>query len=297
MYDKPILGIFHMYGIMIAVGILCCFLLLFYYGKKRKIDSKFIDFVFYDAIAAIAFGFFSAALFQATYNYIENPEGGFDLGGGITFIGGLIGGIAIFLVLYFIFRKKLKGRVLDILSFAPCCITIAHGFGRLGCFFAGCCYGKPTDSALGIVFPTRPYLGPVHPTQLYEAIFLFVLCALIFLLVMKWNFKHGLSVYLVCYGIFRFFLEYLRNDSRGGFIPGISPSQFWSICMVVAGIGLIFLVEYLWKIRKKEELVAAVESSLESEQTSAETVVEEKVEETAVEETAAEPETIEEAEK
>ncbi len=284
MYDKPILGIFHLYGIMIAVGILCCFILLFFYGKKRNIDSKFIDFVFYDAIAAIAFGFFSAALFQATYNYIENPEAGFDLGGGITFIGGLIGGIAIFLALYFIFRKKLSGRLLDILSFAPCCITIAHAFGRLGCFFAGCCYGKPTDSAFGIVFPTRPHLGAVHPTQLYEAIFLFLLCAVIFLIVMKWHFKHGLSVYLICYGMFRFGIEYLRNDSRGGFIPGISPSQFWSICMVAAGIGLIFLVEYLWKRRKKEEILKAVEASLdklaeegveESENAAEENVVEE----------------------
>ena len=273
MCDKAIFGIFHWYGIMIAVGILCCFLLLFYYGKKRKIDSKFIDFVFYNAIASIALGFFSAALFQATYNYIENPEAGFDLGGGITFIGGLIGGVVTFLTLYAIFRKKFKGKLLDILSFAPCCITVAHGFGRIGCFFAGCCYGLPTDSALGIVFPNKAYLGAVHPTQLYEAVFLFLLCAAIFLLVMKWNFKHGLSVYLISYGIFRFFIEYLRNDDRGGFIPGISPSQFWSICMVVIGIGLIFLVEYLWKVRKRAEVVEAVETSVEE-------TTEESVEET-----------------
>ena len=281
MYDKPILGIFHLYGIMIAVGILCCFLLLFYYGKKRKIDSKFIDFVFYNAIASIALGFFSAALFQATYNYIDNPEAGFDLGGGITFIGGLIGGVATFLILYAIFRKKFEGKILDILSFAPCCITIAHAFGRVGCFFAGCCYGLPTDSALGIVFPNKPYLGAVHPTQLYEAIFLFLLCAVIFVLVMKWNFKHGLSVYLVAYGIFRFFIEYLRNDDRGGFIPGISPSQFWSICMVVIGIALIFLVEYLWKVRKKEELAKAVEASVEETKETEENVAESTVEETS----------------
>ena len=266
MCDKAIFGIFHLYGIMIAVGILCCFLLLFFYGKKRKIDSKFIDFVFYNAIASIAFGFFSAALFQATYNYIENPEAGFNLGGGITFIGGLIGGVATFLILYFIFRKKFKGKIIDILSFAPCCITIAHGFGRIGCFFAGCCYGLPTDSAFGVVFPNKPYLGAVHPTQLYEAVFLFLLCATIFLLVMKWNFKHGMSVYLIAYGIFRFFIEYLRNDDRGGFIPGISPSQFWSILMVVLGVGLIFLVEYLWKKRKQTEVVEVVESSLEETQ-------------------------------
>ena len=264
MCPEPILGIFHWYGIMIAIGIVCCFLLLFYYGKKRKIDSKFIDFVFYNAIAAIALGFFSAALFQATYNYIDNPEGGFDLGGGITFIGGLIGGVATFLILYFIFRKKFEGKLLDILSFAPCCITIAHAFGRVGCFMAGCCYGKETDSFLGVQFPSLS--GPVHPTQLYEAVFLFVLCAVIFLLVMKWNFKHGLSVYLIAYGIFRFFIEYLRDDYVGDFIPGIRPSQFWSILMTIAGVGLIFLVEYAWKRRKQAETTTAVEKSLETEE-------------------------------
>ena len=71
---------------------------------------------------------------------------------------------------------------------------------------------------------------------------------------------------MIAYGIFRFFIEYLRNDDRGGFIPGISPSQFWSILMVVLGVGLIFLVEYLWKKRKQTEVVEVVESSLEETQ-------------------------------
>ena len=260
MCDKPIFGIFHMYGIMIAVGILACFWLLFYYGKKRNVEDKFIDFIFYNGIASIAFGFFSAALFQATYNYIENPKNGFDLGGGITFIGGLIGGVITFLVVYVIFRKKYKSKLLDVVSFLPCCITLAHGFGRIGCFCAGCCYGLPTDSIFGVVFPNMEYLGKVHPTQLYEAVFLFLLCAVMFVLVMKWNFKHGLSVYLIAYGVFRFFIEYVRDDNRGGFIPGLSPSQFWSICMVVIGVGLIFLVNYLWKTRKKEEIADVVET-------------------------------------
>ena len=254
MCDKAIFGIFHLYGIMIAVGILCCFLLLFFYGKKRKIDSKFIDFVFYNAIASIAFGFFSAALFQATYNYIENPEAGFDLGGGITFIGGLIGGVATFLILYFIFRKKFKGKIIDILSFAPCCITIAHGFGRIGCFFAGCCHGPETDAWYGI-YMYATSLGKkatVVPTQLYEAIFLFALCAVCFLLVWKKKFKHNLSVYLIAYGIFRFCLEFVRADDRGQFLGSLTPSQFWSIVMIIAGIALIFLLRPAYKKREAE---------------------------------------------
>ncbi len=249
MLPDPILGVFYMYGLMIAVGILACFGLLFWYGKKKKIEEKFIDFVFYIAIAAILLGFGSAALFQATYNYIEDPSRGFKFGG-ITFIGGLIGGAGTFLILYFIFRKRFKTRLIDILSFTPCCILIAHAFGRVGCFFAGCCYGKPTDSFLGVQFPDLAQ--KVHPTQLYEAVFLFALCALCFFLLWKKNFKHNLSLYLVAYGIFRFLIEFLRADDRGQLVGGISPSQFWSIGMVILGVVLYFLLNIAYKKREAE---------------------------------------------
>lgn len=245
MLPDKILGLFYMYGLMIAVGILACFGVIFYYGKKKKIEDKFTDFIFYNAIISIAVGFGSAALFQATYNYIENPENGFKLGGGITFIGGLIGGVICFLAVYFIFRKKYKNSLLDVISMCPCGILIAHAFGRVGCFFAGCCYGKETDSFLGVQFPDLPH--PVHPTQLYEAAFLFLLFGVCFYLLMKKNFKHNLSVYLIAYGIFRFLIEFLRADDRGALVGSLSPSQFWSIVMVIAGVGVYFLLNYLYK--------------------------------------------------
>ncbi len=283
MIPQKILGIFYMYGLMIAVGILACFWILFWYGKRKKIENRFIDFVFYLGIVAIAVGFGSAALFQATYNYIEDPSQGFDLGGGITFIGGLIGGIITFLVGYFIFRKKYKARLVDIVSFAPCCILIAHAFGRVGCFFAGCCYGKPTDSFLGVQFPGMHY--KVHPTQLYEAIFLFALFAICFFLVVKKDFKHNLSLYLIAYGIFRFCLEFLRDDDRGQFLgTAISPSQFWSICMVIGGVAVYFLLEWAYK-QRKAELAAEKESAAETEEVVAEGDADEQAESELVEET------------
>lgn len=251
MLPDPLFWNVHMYGVMIAVGILACFLVLFYCGKKKGLSEKFTDFVFYNAIAAILLGFVSAAVFQAFYDFIENPEAGFhvDKDGGITFIGGLIGGVAVFLIGYAIFRKKYTSKLIDLLPIAPCCILIAHAFGRVGCFFAGCCYGKVTDSFWGVKFPKLP--NPVYPTMLYEAIFLFILFGITFYLVMKKNFRHNMSLYLICYGIFRFSIEYLRGDHRGELVAGISPSQFWSILMVVFGIGLIFLMNYLCNRRKK----------------------------------------------
>lgn len=247
----------HLYGVMIAIGVLFAFGILFYYSKKKGIEERFTDFIFYNGIASIALGFLSAALFQATYNYIENPEDGFKFGSGITFIGGLIGGVVVFLALYFIFRRRYKTKLYQVVSAIPCSILIAHGFGRIGCFFAGCCHGKETDFFLGVKFPHLQ--NPVHPTQLYEAAFLFLMFGICFWLVMKKDFKHNLSVYLIAYGIFRFFNEYLRGDDRGELVSIVSPSQFWSILMVVAGILVIFLMNYILKREAKKATEEKVE--------------------------------------
>lgn len=250
MLPDPIFGLFYMYGLMIAVGILAAFLVLFTYSKKLNIPTKLADFVFYDAIAAIVIGFGAAALFQATYNYIENPAAGFRLGSGITFIGGLIGGAIAFLAVYFIFRKRLGIRLSQIVSVIPCCIFVAHGFGRVGCFFAGCCHGKPTDFFLGIKFPGMTQA--VHPTQLYEAAFLFAMFAVCSVLLFKLKFKHNLSLYFASYGIFRFLIEYLRGDSRGELVGPISPSQFWSLLMIVISVGVFFIECKFVKLPEKE---------------------------------------------
>ena len=266
MLPEPLFWKVHMYGIMVAVGILAAFLTLFYCCKKKGIDPKFVDFLFYNSIVSVILGFGSAALFQATYDYIENPEAGFNIGGGITFIGGFIGGAAVFLILYAIFRKKYSSRLLDVLSILPVCIVFGHAFGRVGCFFAGCCYGKVTDCFLGVKFPNLP--EKVHPTQLYEAAFLFILAAVMFVLVMKWGFRHNLSVYLIGYGVFRFLIEFLRDDDRGSLVAGMTPSQFWSVIMVLIGIGLIFLMIFVFPVKKTvgaaDGDVAAVPESNES---------------------------------
>ena len=237
-----------MYGVMIGIGLLLCFLVLFKFFKVKGIQQEFTDFVFYNGVVSIAVGFGAAAVFQALYNYIENPEAGFHFTGGITFIGGLIGGAACFLIIYFIFRKKYTSRLIDVLSIIPSCILIAHGFGRIGCFFAGCCHGIETDSFLGVKFPELE--NPVYPTQLYEAIFLFIMFAICSYLVIKKDYKHNLSLYLITYGIFRFLIEFIRGDERGEFLKIMSPSQFWSVLMVILGVALFFILEKQFQARK-----------------------------------------------
>lgn len=254
MLPDPIFLNIHMYGVMIAVGILCAFLTLFYLTKKKGVDVRLTDFIFYNGIASIVVGFGFATLFQSTYNYIKNPSAGFELGSGMTFIGGLIGGVACFLTIYFIFRKKYTARLYEVISLLPCSILIAHAFGRIGCFFAGCCYGKETDRFLGVQFPDLPH--PVHPTQLYEAAFLFVLFAVSVYLILKKDFKHNLSLYLIAYGVFRFLIEYVRGDDRGELVGFVSPSQFWSILMVVAGVAIIFVMNRILNKAAQSEKIS-----------------------------------------
>ena len=252
MLPNPLFWNVHMYGVMIAVGILCCFLVLFFYTKIKKADEKFMDFVFFNGIAAIFIGFVFATLFQSTYNFIANPSAGFKIGSGMTFIGGLIGGVICFLAGYFIFRKRYETRLYQVVSMIPCAILIAHAWGRVGCFFAGCCYGKETDFFLGVTFPGMDH--PVHPTQLYEAAFLFIMFGVCTLLYLKFNYQHNLSLYLFTSGIFRFLIEYLRGDDRGELVSFVSPSQFWSILMVAASFAVYFYMRHLLKkdAEKKE---------------------------------------------
>ena len=73
-----------------------------------------------------------------------------------------------------------------------------------------------------------------------------------------------MSVYLIAYDIFRFFIEFLRDDDRGSLIGGISPSQFWSLLMVAAGVGVFFLVRYLYKKYPEQKTVEAIEETQEN---------------------------------
>lgn len=267
----------HLYGVMIALGLLACFFVLFEFGKYLGFSADETDFVFYNGIVAIVIGFFGAAVWQAAYNYIDAVKKGetpvFDIkNAGITVIGGLIVGAASFLIGAYIFRKKHYYLITRLVVLAPCCITVAHAFGRIGCFFGGCCYGKPAEgffSFLGVVFKpgsaaySKYGSTPLYPTQLFEAAFLFILFGVLSYLALKKNYKYNMVVYMVAYGVWRFFIEFLRADDRGSFIGSISPSQTQSIIIVLAAVGVYFILRYLngkmqTDLAEKERLHAAM---------------------------------------
>ena len=254
MYPNELFNIFglsiDLYTICFLVGVIACLVFTIIAMKKCGYSSTARDTIIIIGIFAILIGLLSAGLFQAFYNLIAGRGFTFE---GMTFIGGLIGGVIAFLGIYFLyvyvinprlkeksfFKSDMNKGVWYLLRIAPISITIAHGFGRIGCFFAGCCYGKETEAWYGIQFPGLH--TKVIPTQLFEAIFLFVLSAAMIVLLFVVHFKYNMSLYLISYGIWRFVIEYFRGDYRGSFIPGLSPSQFWSIIMVLLGIVIFFL--------------------------------------------------------
>lgn len=271
MHPDPIFTVFgqgvYLYGICMAVGIIACFVFLAFTMWKKKFNEASSDMILFIGIFGTGFGIFAAMLFQSVYNYIADPDAGFSFGS-MTFLGGLIGGVTSFLCVYWLYiyvirrrtkinwlKPELNATLTDALPFIPVGITIAHAFGRLGCFFAGCCYGKVTDAWYGLPCAAG-YSGNVIPTQLFEMIFLILISGAMALLYFKFKFNYNFAFYAISYGIWRFLIEFVRGDSRGEFIGDLlSPSQIWSIVMVVLGIGYIFLQKYvLAKHMKRPEL-------------------------------------------
>lgn len=265
MHPQPLFDIFgnhvYAYGICMAVGIIACFVFLMVAFYLRNFNEEASDKILIIGVLATAFGIFMAMVFQSVYNYIEDPSLGFKLDVSMTFYGGLIGGVSSFLIVWNLYvfviaprAKKIKflannmnASLSDALPIIPIGITIAHAFGRLGCFFGGCCYGAETDAWYGIACQA---IGGVNtgvkviPTQLFECIFLFVLSAVMIVLYFKFGFNCNFGLYAIAYGIWRFLIEFARDDHRGELFGSLSPSQFWAIVMVVLGIGYFFLYKY-----------------------------------------------------
>jgi phosphatidylglycerol:prolipoprotein diacylglycerol transferase len=154
----------------------------------------------------------------------------FWTGGGFVFYGGLIGAV-IFCLLFHIFIQSLTLK--HIWPMIPA-LSLGHGIGRIGCFLAGCCFGKETDLWWGI-FMHDHYR---HPTQLIEAIGLILLG--LYFLNSKTQKRKLLIRYLISYGILRFGVEALRGDEIRGLLGPLSTSQWLSLLLIIVGLCLKF---------------------------------------------------------
>ena len=237
-------GWLDLYVTFIVIGVIASFTLIALYFRYKKFSKRDLLDVLICGSFAIAFGFVGALVFEAIY------EGRWNWG--LTFYGGLFGGIAGFLFVYYVFiRKSSTLKIAEVFKIAPPAITIGHAFGRIGCFLDGCCYGKPTTSWIGVKFPLLP--EPVIPTQLIESAFLFLLTGILLVLVLVFKFKYTFIVYLGSYSIFRFIIEFFRGDDRGNFLGIFSPSQVWSMFIWVIIVPFFFVLKKLVFVEKKPD--------------------------------------------
>lgn len=247
MYPNEIIWGIDLYVIMLCVAAFSAMFVYRILADKLNMGAELQNLCLFGAVAAILVGYCSAVLFQAVYNIPQN--GGFviDSSTGATFYGGLIGGAVFFLAVYFtvghILFKESKEHIKSFWSVAgigAACIAIAHGFGRIGCLMAGCCYGKVTDAWYGVYM--KSVGQKVVPIQVFEAIILFGLFGVFFFRVIKRK-QYNLSLYMAVYGIWRFFIEYARDDYRGyTFVSFLTPSQLTALIMI-AGAVVVFFVE------------------------------------------------------
>ena len=226
--------------VMILIGVIAAAVLFFVFLKKNNDKVAYLD-LSIAIIATVLFGVIFAILFENIYEAIK-----YSINGeyphwtwGMTFYGGLFGGVITFILMYrFYYLKNNQPIFKQILVIAPACIALGHAFGRIGCFLSGCCYGIETHTSLDVYFPihNHNYL----PTQLYEMTFLFLLAGVLAFLAFKKITRYTFIVYMLSYGVFRFIIEFFRGDERGQ-LMGLSPSQYWCILLIVGTIPLYFL--------------------------------------------------------
>jgi len=236
------------YGFFITVGFITTLAIANLKIRKSKIGISFgnlVDLFFYTVLSAMIG---SRALFVLINfdDYRQNPMQIFKIWeGGLVFYGGLL--LAIGVSLWYMRWHRLPiWKVVDLIS--PL-IALGLFFGRIGCFFAGCCYGKETSLPWGVIFKHPDSLAPLniplHPTQLYDAanglaIFFFL----------NWMEKRKTFdgqifwLFLFLYTITRFFIETLRGDPRG-FLFGnlLSTSQGIGIPLAIFSLFMLFFMK------------------------------------------------------
>ncbi|MCB4756079.1 MAG: prolipoprotein diacylglyceryl transferase [Elusimicrobia bacterium] len=239
----------HTYGLLVAVGFLAAYYVARKEFARRQYPSATLDQLLFLGLLS---GLLGARIFyfalEVPADFVRDPLSFFRIWeGGLVFYGGFLFGLGALVV------GARKGSGLDATRPDPFLaltdallgpLLLGQAIGRLGCFAAGCCYGKPTLSFFHVTFTDPESLAPTFlplcPTQLYEAV---GNLALFFgwLLVRRRLLRPGLLTvyYLWGYGTLRFFIEFLRNDTRGPFILSLSPGQWISVGAVLWGSGLL----------------------------------------------------------
>ncbi|MCL2888033.1 MAG: prolipoprotein diacylglyceryl transferase [Elusimicrobia bacterium] len=244
------------YGIMNMMGYLLGLSYLIHYRDKIGIDKDTLwNILFITIFGAIVGG-------KLMYIIVSWGELGPTFGDkmaniaanfryGFVFFGGFI----VSLVSLVIYIKRKKMPLLCTGDFLVVALPLGHAIGRIGCFLAGCCYGRPTAVPWAVHFTNPDTLVPpglrgvgLHPTQLYESAGNLIIFLILHFAYRRKHKEGGIiALYAFSYGVLRFIVEFFRGDDRGQFVLGFSPSQI--VCMVVVALAIGF---YFYKGNNKE---------------------------------------------
>lgn len=239
---KPVFTVFGIsfasYGVMCALGVLCALFIGLLRTKRMhlKVENAFVLFVF-----ALAIGLAGAFLTHMFVSYSVKDlismirRGAFfeEYSPGFVFYGGFVFGFAG----AYLASRLLRFRLTDYAPALLPTLPLAHAFGRIGCFLAGCCYG--IECRFGFAYPpggSAPAHIPLFPVQLLESLLLFIICFLLCLYVKRGG-KRIISAYVYLYAPVRFLIEFLRGDLHRGIFLSLSTAQWTSLILM-----LLFLI-------------------------------------------------------
>lgn len=241
------------YGLLSFVGVLAAGAVAVLIAKRRGVDVY--DLLLTALVAGV--GLFIGAQLLYALTRIEDIASAFanygsfasfgefagyvlDIAGGMVFYGGLYGG----LLFGFLWARRMRYPLKNMGDVFAVAIQLFHAFGRVGCYFAGCCFGMEWEYGIsGRVLASGAVEGVKRlPIQLIEACALLVLFGVLLVLFFKEK-AHGrlICVYLISYAVLRFTLEFFRGDAIRGHFLMLSTSQ-WISLLTLIGVGLyIFL--------------------------------------------------------
>ncbi len=235
------------YGFFLILAFIAGATVTVFRARKAHLGISFdtaAELFFYNVVAAMI----GARLFHAILNFDafwSDPLRIFRIWeGGLVFYGGFI--LAAIVSAVYMARHKLPGwKLLDLVS-PP--LALGLGVGRIGCFLAGCCYGKETSLPWGIVFTDPNSLArlnvPLHPTQLYDAVNGWIIFFFLSWLEKRKRFDgETFSVLLIFYSTTRFLIEILRGDPRGFLFQHLSTSQGVGILLIVFSIFVLIYLQ------------------------------------------------------
>jgi phosphatidylglycerol:prolipoprotein diacylglycerol transferase len=230
-----------------AVGVAAGLWFIYVQAKKAGLDAnRIMDAAFYTIIVSLIGAKLMLFVGNISY-YVTYPRELFALArSGGVFQGGLTFGV-IYALWYFRRKKIPTWPTADLIAPA---LALGHGFGRIGCFSAGCCYGSECSAPWAVVF-NNAYASeltgvrlhaPLHPVQLYEAVLNFLNFGVLFVILKKKKFDGQVfAFYIINYSVIRFFTEYFRGDHSDKifFIRGATPLASLSYPQLFCFLGLI----------------------------------------------------------